>query len=370
MKWNSGSAATPQRAIVRFNHHKYRIVQWPAEIGDQIRFLVQVAAPLHDLEETMEHLELLFLIAIPAGLFLAGGAAYLITRLAFRPMMNMITTAEHISAENLDDRLDLPKARDEVHQLGRALNEMIERIDKTLKGHRQFIADAWHELRTPLTIIRSELESLERSTKATRTRQSITTSLKELDHLSSLVSDLLTLAKLDAARVKLDLGSLRLDELLINCVRVTRPIARKKGISLKVFIEEALEIEGDSEKLKSVVLNLLDNAMKYSSRRGVVSASLVVQKTLAQTAMIVIRDRGVGIPKAELERIFGRFYRGAQPRSKTEGSGLGLAIAQRFVALHGGRISVQSEEGKGSTFTVELPLRRTETKNERNGRGA
>jgi signal transduction histidine kinase len=307
----------------------------------------------------MDRLQLLFLIAIPAGLFLAGCAAYLITLLAFKPMMRMVVAAEQISAENLDARLDLPGTRDEVHKLGTALNDMIERIDNTLKGHRQFIADASHELRTPLTIIRTELESLERSTKAPVARQSIRSSLTELDHLSSLVRNLLTLAKLDAARVKLEMKPLRLDELLIECVQITRPIARKKGVSLKVFVEEALEIVGDGEKLKSVILNLLDNAIKYSNKRGTVSASLILHKDVPQIAMIVISDRGIGIPRSEQEGIFGRFYRGAQPRSNTDGSGLGLAIAQRFVALHGGKISVQSEEGKGSTFTVELPLGRT-----------
>ena len=359
MTWNSGSVTSPYKANLRWNHRKYRVVQWPAEIDGQIRYLVQVAAPMHELNETMERLQLLFLIAIPAGLLLAGFAAYMITLLAFRPMMRMVVAAEQISAENLDARLDLPKTRDEVHQLGQALNEMIERIDNTLKGQRQFIADASHELRTPLTIIRSELESVERTTKSTSARQSVRTSLTELDHLSSLVRDLLTLAKLDAARVKLEMKPLRLDELLIECVQVTRPIARKKGVSLKVFVEEAIEIVADNEKLKSVILNLLDNAIKYSSKRGSVSASLVLHKVLPPTAMIVISDRGIGIPKSEQERIFGRFYRGAQPRSNTDGSGLGLAIAQRFVALHGGKISVQSKEGKGSTFTVELPLGRT-----------
>ena len=359
MKWNSGSFTAPHRATVKWEHHKYRIIQWPAEIEGKIHYLIQVAAPMHDLNETMDRLQLLFLIAIPAGLLLAGCAAYLITLLAFRPMMKMVVAAEQISAENLDSRLDLPKTRDEVHKLGRALNEMIERIDNTLKGHRQFIADASHELRTPLTIIRTELESVERSIKAPSARQSIRTSLTELDHLSNLVRDLLTLAKLDAARVKLEMKPLRLDELLIECVKISRPIARKKGILLKVFVEEAIEIPGDDEKLKSVLLNLLDNAIKYSNRRGSVSASLVLHKVLPQIAMIIISDRGIGIPKSEQERIFGRFYRGAQPRSKTDGSGLGLAIAQRFVALHGGKITVESEEGKGSTFTVELPLRNT-----------
>jgi signal transduction histidine kinase len=147
-----------------------------------------------------------------------------------------------------------------------------------------------------------------------------------------------------------------LDELLLECVQATRAIAKKKDVKIEVFVKEAVEVSGDHEKLKSVVFNLLDNAIKYSGRKSVVSASLVLNQTTPQTVSIIIHDRGIGIPKSEQAAVFGRFYRGSMPRSKTDGSGLGLAIAQRFVEMHGGKISVESEEGKGSTFTVQLPL--------------
>jgi len=284
--------------------------------------------------------------------------AFFIALMAFKPMMRMVKTAEQISATNLHARLEMPRARDEVHMLGRALNDMIERIDNTIKGQRQFIADASHELRTPLTIIRSELEYAERFARHSSVKKSITASLTEVDRLSSMVNDLLMLAKLDAARVKLELSQLRLDELLLECVQATRAIAKKKDVKLEVFVNEAVEVSGDHEKLKSVVLNLLDNAIKYSGRKSVVSASLVLNETTPQTASIIIQDRGIGIPKSEQASIFGRFYRGSRPRSKIDGSGLGLAIALRFVEMHGGTIFVESEEGKGSTFTVQLPLGR------------
>jgi hypothetical protein len=355
MKWNSGPPTVAQKGMAKWNHHKYRVLQWPVEVENRIQYLVQVAAPMHDIEETMDHLRLLFLIAIPGSLLLAGCAAYFITRLAFRPMMNMVRTAEKISAASLDARLELPTANDEVRQLGQALNEMIDRIDKTVKGQRQFIADASHELRTPLTIIRGELESAARSARTPAVKGSLSTSLTELDQLSLMIGDLLTLAKLDAERVKLETATIRLDELVVECVQAVRGMAKKKDVRLKVFIEEAVEIPGDHEKLKSVLLNLLDNAIKYSGRKSAVTASLVLGQT-AGMASIVIADHGIGIPQADQAKIFSRFYRGAQPRSKTDGSGLGLAIAQRFVELHRGSISVRSQEGKGSAFTVDLPL--------------
>jgi signal transduction histidine kinase len=355
MKWNSGPSTVIQKGTAKWDHHKYRVLQWPVEVENRIQYVLQVATPMHDAEETMERLRLLFLIAIPGSLLLAGCAAYFITRLAFKPIMNMVATAEQISAVSLDARLELPAANDEVRLLGKALNEMIERIDKTVKGQRQFIADASHELRTPLTIIRSELESAARAARNSSVKGSLSTSLAELDRLSLMIGDLLTLAKLDAANVKLINAPVRLDELVVECVQAARGIAKKKDVKLKVFIEEAVEISGDHEKLKSVIFNLLDNAIKYSGRKRAVTVSLVPGQTTGM-ASVIINDHGMGIPESEQEKIFGRFYRGAQPRSSTDGSGLGLAIAQRFVELHGGRISLTSSAGKGSTFTVELPL--------------
>lgn len=356
MKWNSGLLTVAQKGTAKWNHHKYRVLQWPVEVENRIQYVIQVAAPMHDIEETMDHLRLLFIIAIPGSLLLAGWAAFFITRLAFKPMMKMVRTAEMISATSLDARLELPSANDEVRQLGNALNEMIERIDKTLKGQRQFIADASHELRSPLTIIRSELEAAARSARTRSVKGSLTTSLAEVDRLSLMIGDLLTLAKLDAASVKLEITTVRLDELVVECVQAARGLAKSKGVKLKLFIEEAVEISGDYEKLKSVLLNLLDNAIKYSGRKSAVSVSLVLGQSPGM-ASVVVRDHGMGIPESEQAKIFGRFYRGVNPRSSTDGSGLGLAIAQRYVELLKGSISVKSWEGKGSTFTVDLPLK-------------
>jgi signal transduction histidine kinase len=355
MKWNSGPSTVAQKATVKWNHRRYRVLQWPVEVENRIQYALQVAAPIHDIEETMDRLRLLFLVAITGCLLLAGCAAYFIARFAFKPMMNMVRTAEKISAVNLDDRLELPSANDEVRQLGKALNDMIERIDKTVKGQRQFIADASHELRTPLTIIRSELESAVRSVRNASVKESLTTSLAELDRVSSMIGGLLTLANLDAASVTLMLAPMRLDELIVECVQNARGMAKAKDVKLKVFIEEAAEIVADNEKLKSVIMNLLDNAIKYSGRKSSVTISLYLGQT-AGMASVIINDHGIGIPESEQTKIFGRFYRGTQPRSTSDGSGLGLAIAQRYVELHGGRITLNSTPGRGSTFTVELPL--------------
>ena len=353
--WNVGSPATIYKTTIELEHTEYRVLQFPVEIEGGFQYLVQVGASLREAEDTLARLRFLFLLIIPVGLFVSGAAAYLIAAMAFKPILKMVRTAETITATSLDARLELPTSTDEVRALGGALNDMIARIDGALKSQRQFVADASHELRTPLTIMRSELEYAERLARKSPLKQSIATSLSELRHLSTMVNDLLTLARLDSAQSQMELSRIRLDELLIEGVQAVRGVARKKGIRLKVFVEEAVEVDGDSKKLMSVILNLLDNAMKYSVKRGAVSASLNVRRDEAK-ALIVIEDRGPGIPKSEQGRIFRRFYRGAQSRSAIDGSGLGLAIAQRYVEFHGGVIVVESEEGRGSRFTVELPL--------------
>lgn len=356
VKWKPGKIAKALKATGKINHKKYRMMQWPVTVEGRSQYFVQIAAPTHDLEDNLEPMRVLFFILIPVGLILSGGAAYLISMLAFRPMMRMVTTAETISATTLDARLELPKVKDEVHLLGGALNEMIERIDGAIKSQRQFVADASHELRTPLTILRSELEFANRLAKKSQLKGSIETSLVELDHLSSMVNDLLTLARLDASQMKMEPAILRLDETIIECVQAVCGIAKKKNIKLKVFIEDAVEMRADQKKLMSVFLNLLENAIKYSPKNKEVSVALTLKEGHPRNAVIMITDRGPGIPQAEQERVFTRFYRGSQARSATDGSGLGLAIAQRFVELHGGRISLQSEVGKGSAFSVEIPL--------------
>ncbi|MCX6143839.1 MAG: HAMP domain-containing sensor histidine kinase [Ignavibacteriales bacterium] len=356
VKWKKGTVSNAQKSTAKIARKKIRIMQWPVEIDDKIQYLVQIAAPMHDVEDNLEPMRVLFLVLIPVGLMLSGGAAYLISVLAFRPMMRMVKTAETISATTLDARLDLPNVKDEVHLLGRALNEMIDRIDGAIKSQRQFVADASHELRTPLTIMKSELEFAHRTAKRSKLKETIGTSVAELDHLSSLVNDLLTLARLDGAQLKLEIAPIRLDEMLVECVQAVSGVAKRKGVALKLFIEEAVEIRGDQKKLMSVFLNLLDNAIKYSSKNKKVSATLTISRGEPRKALIVIKDNGPGIPQSEHARVFTRFYRGSQSRSQTEGSGLGLAIAQRFVELHGGQIVLQSAEGRGSTFTVELPV--------------
>jgi len=271
-------------------------------------------------------------------------------------MSKMVETAKQISARNLDERLVLPRTRDEVRLLGEALNDMVVRIDEAFKSQRQFVAEASHEMRTPLTIIYSELEYARRYIKGPEAAQSIDVSLSEIDRLARMADRLLLLAKLDASQLVLHMQSIRLDELLVESIQLVSVLASKKDIDIVLHIEKAVELQADKERLKAVLLNLLDNAIKYSPPNSKVSVSLSAGSRTPGVVRIVIKDSGPGISQAELPHIFKRFYRVSSARAEsTTRSGLGLAIAKHLVELHGGSISVISKMGEGTSFIVDLP---------------
>jgi signal transduction histidine kinase len=233
---------------------------------------------------------------------------------------------------------------------------MIDRIEASVTAQRQFIADASHEIRTPLTVVFTELEYIAQRLTDPALRESVQESIAEVDRLAKLAGDLLILARLDATQPSIDKRPLRLDELLLECIQRERAVAGKKSIEMLVDIPEPIEISADREKLKSVFLNLLDNAIKYSPPGAIVTSRLWVERDGHPSAFASVTDTGPGIPAAEWGNIFRRFYRIDRAREETQGSGLGLAIVGRIMEIHGGTVTVQSTVGAGSTFTLRLPM--------------
>ncbi len=352
---HGGLNSVSEKSFLRLESRDFRCLWAPVKFEGKIHYALQLAAPMTEVEANLQYLRLLFMIIIPLALLITAVASSLITRVAFRPMSGMVETARQISASNLHTRLVLPDARDEVRALGDALNKMIERIDSAFKSQKQFIADASHEIRTPLSVISTELEFVERKVMDPTIQESIQASLAEIDRLARMAEGMLLLARLDSSQDVLRLKPTRLDELLVECVQLMRALAAKKHIEINLSIEEAVEITADTEKLKGVILNLLDNSIRYSKPNSIVDAKLMFNHSLPKRVLVILEDRGSGIAASDIPKIFKRFYRGENARAETSGSGLGLAIAEQIIALHGGSISVQSEEGKGSVFTIELP---------------
>jgi len=331
-----------------------RIYFSPLELNEKTNHVLLVSSSLEELHEDLENLQLLFFIIIPVGLLLAGFAAYWIAKKAFKPVNDMIATANEISATSLDKRLSTPTTNDEVKALSVTLNSMIDRLDKTFKSQKQFIADASHEIRTPLTVIQTELELSLKKITDVQTAEGIKTSLNEIEKLNRLTNSLLTLAKIDASKSALEISNVRLDELIMECAQKLKWLTEQNKSRINILIDEVVEIKGDSNKIKSIILNLLENALKYSG--GSREVKIELKQSGQDFVNIIVRDNGEGISEKDMTHLFERFYRSNETRSAVDGSGLGLAIVKEFVEMHSGKIIVSSKPGDTS-FIVTLPLK-------------
>ncbi len=337
----------------KIEHQKYHIVWSKFETENDSVYVLETAASVKDVFEDLDRLLYLFLIIIPSGLIITGFAAYFISKAAFKPITQMADTAKNISVKNLDKRLELPIAKDEVRALGETLNEMIERIDDAFKSQKRFVANASHEIKTPLTVIQTELEILEKKIEDADSAEGIKNALSEIESLTKLTNSLLTITKLDASQTKLDVSKVRLDELLAECVQIMNPAAVKRYIRINLLIDDSIEIDADKEKLKSVFLNLIENAVKYSFHESKVSIDL--QKIGDDKISISVENNGPGISSSEIPYIFNRFYRSNEIRAEINGSGLGLAIAKEIIEMHRGEIHVESKISEKTVFSILLP---------------
>ncbi|MDD5094768.1 MAG: ATP-binding protein [Dehalococcoidia bacterium] len=307
-----------------------------------------------DIDDALERLVRILLLAVPLTLAVAGAGGVFLARRALKPVDQIAQTALQIEEKDLSQRIPVD-TKDELGRLATVLNQMIERLEKAFKRQRQFAADASHELRTPLAVIQAESTlALEKDRPAEEYRSSLELVVQESEHMSHIISQLLTLARADSGKEQMTFETIDLGKLIGDVVQDAEVLSREKGLRFELGRMDNAMVTGDKARLKELLLNLLDNAIRYTPTGGTVSLSLVRQDRMA---VMAIKDTGIGIPPEHLPHIFGRFYRVDKARSRTDGgSGLGLAICQHIVESHGGRIEVESQIGKGSTFSVFLPL--------------
>jgi len=316
--------------------------------------LVRVGMSLENMYKTRRRFLLIMAAVLPLGLLLAGGGGWLLARRALRPVDRMTRTALRISGEHLDERLQETESDDELNRLAKTLNDMLGRLDDSFHQMRQFSADASHELQTPLTIIKGEMEVALRSPRSPEEYQRVLKSgLEEIDRINHLVEGLLLLARADAGVLRLDFQPVEIKELLQEIREQMKVVADDHAISLDLILPEPVYVRGDREHLRRLLLNLVNNAIKYTPAGGSVTLSL---DSGPDWASLKVVDTGIGLSKDEQEQIFSRFHRATETRSRDEkGVGLGLNIVRSIVEAHGGRIHVKSTPGQGSTFTVFLP---------------
>lgn len=297
---------------------------------------------------------------LPIALLLIGGTGYIVARRALRPLDLMAKKAEIITAEQLGERLPIANPQDELGHLGRVFNETLGRLERSFEQLRRFTADASHELRTPLTAIRSVGEvSLQRTGDPAYYRDTIGSMLEEANRLTRLIDSLLMMSRADAGRVPLQWSEFPLLDLARESAAVIEVLAEEKNQTMRVEGDPTVTIRGDRLILRQALINLLDNAVKYSPERGSVELRVGGQDGEAYAD---VRDSGPGIPPEHRAKVFDRFYRVDKSRSREAGgAGLGLSISAWAVQAHGGRIELDCDHGPGCTFRIRIPREQQKT---------
>ena len=295
--------------------------------------------------------------AMVGVIVLAGLGGLFLANRVLKPVQEITKTAQKIEGSDLSQRIAV-NTDDELGRLASTLNEMIGRLEEAFNRQRQFTADASHELRTPLAIMQAEATlALSKERTSDDYRKSLETISQESDYMSSVIGKLLFLARSDAGKEQLNFEDVELKELITGLSANIEALAQDKGLKFTVDAKEDLTVSGDKVKLRQLFINILENAVRYTPADGNISVSLVEKDS---NAVVSISDTGIGIPPEHLSHIFERFYRVDKARARADGGvGLGLAIAKIITESHKGKIEVESEVGKGTTFKISIPLKDT-----------
>lgn len=342
----------------------------PVVANNTIVGAVQVIKPVAEVHNTLSQVSRYLILGTALSLLLAAIVGAFLARRALAPIDTIANLASSISgAKDLSLRIDIPADESEVGRLAGTFNQMLDRIQQLFRTQQRLIADVSHELRTPLTTVQGNIGLLRRATsdtasdaaRASLTAEMIQETLTEVEEettrMGRMISDLLLLAQADSGMLQLQMEPVEMDTLLLDVYRQTRRIAeRTKGpgaLDVRLGSEDQALVLGDSERLRQLLLNLADNAVKYTPEGGCVTLSLEHRDGWVAVS---VEDTGIGISPVHQEHIFDRFFRSDKARSRElGGSGLGLSIAQSIAQAHGGRVTVESTPNEGSTFVLWLP---------------
>jgi signal transduction histidine kinase len=332
-----------------------RVLSVPLEIGGRPIGTLQLATNLAVADATLQALVTVLLVGSIIAIALAALIGWLSTKRALAPLEAVTQTALQITrADDLSRRISYQgPADDEVGQLITAFNQTLARLENLFHTQRRFVADVGHELRTPLTVIKGNVDLMRRI--GCSDVESLDGIESEVDRLTRLVGDLLLLAQAESGKLPLDRRLVELDSLVLEGLQQMSVLARDK-LQLRLGEFDQVQVCGDRDRLKQVLVNLIGNAIQYTPNNGEVVVGL---GKVGNQARLTVHDTGPGIPSEDLPHVFERFYRGEKSRTRSrdgKGFGLGLSIAYWIVRNHGGRIEVDSKENQGTTFVVWLPL--------------
>jgi heavy metal sensor kinase len=345
---------TPERIVLLPNGNRMLVTAKTYQSASGRKYLIESGAPMQPIEAALAQTVVMMLAGLPLVVLAVAGGGYLLVGRALAPVVRIAHSAERITLQNLNEQLPLTQTGDELEQLSLALNRMIMRLREAFDHNRRFLGDASHELRTPLTALRAELESVVEDALLPELRDRVGSALEEVNRLAKIVETLFAISRLESGEAQQEHAQFDLARLVGGTADQMGLLAEDKGVTVQCDLAPNVTVEGDQSRIKQVVVNLLDNAIKYTPAGGTVT--LRVQEREGEAALEV-SDTGIGIPPASLPHVFERFFRVDAARSRgVDGAGLGLAIVKSICGAHGGRVEVESVENRGSTFKVRLPL--------------
>lgn len=317
---------------------------------------ISVAYPLEEIETTLKELFSNMLLIAPMILVVSMYGGFFLAKYSLQPVDDIARSAHEITAHNLSRRLPVPEAEDEIRRLTLTLNKMIGRIEAGFDQMKRFTADASHELRTPLAILMGELEvSLRKLRTPYEYEEILNSALVEVERLSKVVESLLELSRAETGQVQMNLRPMNFSNFIDDIVEDAEILAEEKEQGIRQSVDREIMVLADDVRIHQAILNITENAIKYTQRGGVIELSLTVEQ---DCAVYRVKDNGIGIPAEDLPHLFERFYRADKSRTTLEvtGNGLGLSIAKWIVEAHNGTINVESSVGVGTTFSISIPL--------------
>ena len=340
------------RRTETLNHQWLMVSATPVETASG-RYLIELGAPLEPIEAVQKRLLSLLGMLLPVLVACAAGGGYLLVGWALRPVDRISQTAEQMSAQDLESRLPVVPSGDALERLSISMNHMLARLRDSVQTSRRFLADASHELRTPLTVIKGELQEIVGTdTVQAEVRERIGSVLEEVARLEHLVSGLLVLSRLDVGEAQREWVDVDLGELTASTADQMRLMAEDRGIQLESSELRSALVRGDRGRLKQVIVNLLDNAIRFTPRGGTVTLRTIAGDSYNA---LEVQDTGIGIPASALPNIFDRFFRVDEARSREDGgAGLGLSIVKSICSAHRAEIEVDSQVGRGSCIRLKF----------------
>ena len=330
-------------------------------LPSKTEYVILLSTSIEETDEELESLREILMSIVPGVLVVAGVVGWFLARRSLSPVMLMADRARRMGVENLSGRLPVSNPRDELGRLAATFNELLDRLAASFSRQRQFMADASHELRTPVATARTAaavaLQQLHR--REDEYREALHIIEQQTARLSRVVEDMFTLARADAGNYPVQSQLMYLDEVVDEVVRAVRVLASNMNVLIEVDTVSNAPFVGDEELIKRLIMNVLDNAVKYAAPGSVVQVEV---RQEADTYVITVSNTGAAIPQDAQAHIFERFYRGDDARSRTEstgGAGLGLAIARWVARLHGGEVSLVQSTDQDTVFRSVLPFRET-----------